>query len=249
MRCIRIADTPVRFRHGPLMQMDLSQEQISTIKSINQKVQKLGKEVPLIIIGYKGLNAHLTKTERQIIKLFSNLNPYSYGFSGPYFGITRLPKDLQIISGQSYTEKGKKKLIQDQYLPKSAFQAYQKLKTAIFKDLGLHLLVESGYRSAAYQTMTFLSYLEFYKFNVAKTAKRVAIAGYSEHGFPKGQALDFKTIDGHPTDANPEYFAKTKEYAWLKTNAARFGFSESYPKNNKQGIMYEPWHWALRKAV
>jgi serine/threonine protein kinase len=30
---------------------------------------------------------------------------------------------------------------------------------------------------------------------------------------------------------------------WLVTNAAQYGFEQSFPKNNTQGVSYEPWHW------
>ncbi|MGA7934447.1 MAG: D-alanyl-D-alanine carboxypeptidase family protein, partial [Kovacikia sp.] len=30
---------------------------------------------------------------------------------------------------------------------------------------------------------------------------------------------------------------------WLQANAAHYSFELSYPKNNPQGVNYEPWHW------
>jgi D-alanyl-D-alanine carboxypeptidase len=29
----------------------------------------------------------------------------------------------------------------------------------------------------------------------------------------------------------------------MKKNAARFNFELSFPRNNPQGVSYEPWHW------
>ncbi len=40
-----------------------------------------------------------------------------------------------------------------------------------------------------------------------------------------------------------ENFENTKAFQWLQTNAARFGFEMSFPKDNSQGVSYEPWHW------
>ncbi len=37
-------------------------------------------------------------------------------------------------------------------------------------------------------------------------------------------------------------FASSSAYAWLATNAYRYGFELSYPKNNPYYV-YEPWHW------
>ena len=78
-------------------------------------------------------------------------------------------------------------------------------------------------------------------------AERVAFPGYSEHGAPRWPAIDFVTMKGMPSDKNPLDFVSTEEYRWLLKNAHRFGFYLSYPKNNKDGIMYEPWHWRFEK--
>jgi LAS superfamily LD-carboxypeptidase LdcB len=102
----------------------------------------------------------------------------------------------------------------------------------------------SGYRSPAYQIFVFLWYLKFYKFNFPQTIKRAAIPGYSEHGFPERQAIDFITEDGSPSEKNPSDFEKTVEYRWLRKNADKFNFYETNPKNNNLGTMFEPWHWA-----
>ena len=40
-----------------------------------------------------------------------------------------------------------------------------------------------------------------------------------------------------------EDFADTKEYEWLLEHAKNYGFEMSFPKNNKQGLGFEPWHW------
>lgn len=38
-------------------------------------------------------------------------------------------------------------------------------------------------------------------------------------------------------------FEKTSAFKWLEENAAEFGFQLSYPKRNKIGVDYKPWHW------
>ena len=62
--------------------------------------------------------------------------------------------------------------------------------------------------------------------------------GYSEHH--TGRAVDV-TTDG--VTALEIEFEKTDAFRWLSANAARFGFSLSYPAGNPQGYAYEPWHW------
>lgn len=67
-----------------------------------------------------------------------------------------------------------------------------------------------------------------------------AAPGFSEHH--TGNAVDV-TTEGSP--ALEEAFERTACFAWLQLNAARFGFSMSYPRDNPYGIAYEPWHWCF----
>lgn len=215
--------------------------------SILKKIEKENKNGEAKIIDFDSFFKLLNKDEKILVERFRDINPKIYGFKGPYLGIQGVPKNLVAISNQKYKLKNKIKKIETQYLPKPVFAAYKKLNDAIYKDIGKKLLVESGYRSPAYQIVTFFYFFYFYKFNFLKTIKRVAIPGYSEHGFPKGQAVDFFTTEGVPSDERPLDFAKTIEYKWLLKNANKFGFYLSYPRNNKLGMMFEPWHWQFRK--
>ena len=38
-------------------------------------------------------------------------------------------------------------------------------------------------------------------------------------------------------------FENTAAFHWLEANAARYSFELSFPRDNPQGISYEPWHW------
>ena len=40
-----------------------------------------------------------------------------------------------------------------------------------------------------------------------------------------------------------EEFERSPAFAWLKRHASRFGFRLSYPRRNRHGMAYEPWHW------
>lgn len=62
--------------------------------------------------------------------------------------------------------------------------------------------------------------------------------GFSEHH--SGCAVDL-AAPGAPVLT--EDFERTATFAWLNQHAARFGFTLSYPRNNAQGYIYEPWHW------
>ena len=71
--------------------------------------------------------------------------------------------------------------------------------------------------------------------------KENTLPGFSEHH--SGRAVDFLSDNSYSLSVE---FEKTKTFKWLTENANKYGFYLSYPKNNKDGIMYEPWHWMYR---
>ena len=74
--------------------------------------------------------------------------------------------------------------------------------------------------------------------SIDEILKISAAPGYSEHH--SGRAIDL-TAPGYA--ALEEEFEKSPSFAWLRRHARRFGFALSYPRNNRRGIAYEPWHW------
>ena len=69
----------------------------------------------------------------------------------------------------------------------------------------------------------------------------VAPPGHSEH--TTGYAIDFAIRpQGNCPDAEA-CMAVRAPYKWLLANGARFGFEQSFPAGNKQGVKWEPWHW------
>jgi D-alanyl-D-alanine carboxypeptidase len=62
--------------------------------------------------------------------------------------------------------------------------------------------------------------------------------GCSEHH--SGRAVDVGCAGTAPLE---ESFETTPAFAWLQRHAAAFGFSLSYPRGNRHGYLYEPWHW------
>ena len=67
--------------------------------------------------------------------------------------------------------------------------------------------------------------------------------GYSEHH--TGRAVDVGTPGARSLEDD---FEDTPAFRWLTTNAGRFGFVLSFPRDNAQGYVYEPWHWCHRPA-
>jgi LAS superfamily LD-carboxypeptidase LdcB len=217
------------------------------IDSILKKISTYGKKHIAEKLTFPQLRKLLNKEEYEIVVRVVNGNPKKLGFRGPRYGIQPVPKDLIIVSKQSYKRNNKTHVLRPQLVPKKVFKAYLSLTRELKKETGRTLLIESAYRSPANQSIVFLHYLKLNNWNIAKTASRVALPGYSEHGYPTNQALDFMTLQGVPTDKNPLAFQNTAEYKWLLKRAQEFGFYLSYPKGNKWGVMFEPWHWSFRK--
>ena len=96
------------------------------------------------------------------------------------------------------------------------------------------LIVDSGYRSVAYQTRIIARRLAGGQ-SIARIMAFVAPPGYSEHH--TGRAFDLV-----PSDAA---FADTDTYRWLSHNAGRFGFRETLPAAGEDSASWEPWHWAF----
>lgn len=192
------------------------------------------------IIDFDNFYQLFSNEEIEIIKRYMAINPEEIGCKLPYLGLEDNPGEIIPIANQVFTFNGQEQIRPCQYLPKITYEAYQKLNEAIKKELNKNLLVLYGYRSPARQVFAFFdSLVRHYNFDFLKTSKRFFFPTYSEHVFTKRQAIDFMTSEG----IKGVGFEKTDEYKWLKENAGRFGFIESYPLNNKFDVMYEPWHW------
>ncbi len=120
-----------------------------------------------------------------------------------------------------------------------AAQAWRKMQAAAASD-GAHLLPLSAFRSVARQTLIVRRKLARGQ-RIEDVLRVSAVPGCSEHH--TGRALDL----GSPRHPKLEVtFARTREFRWLRRHARRFGFHLSYPRGNRQGIVYEPWHWCWR---
>lgn len=120
-----------------------------------------------------------------------------------------------------------------------AAAAWKRMRAAAARDR-VHLLQLSGYRSVARQTRVIRRKLAAGE-NIDAILRFVAAPGCSEHH--TGRALDIGSPVHPQLDAD---FARTAEFRWLRRHASRFGFHLSYPRRNRHGIGYEPWHWCWR---
>jgi D-alanyl-D-alanine carboxypeptidase len=123
-----------------------------------------------------------------------------------------------------------------QWLQPRAARALARLREAALHD-GIELQVVSAFRSIEYQ----LGIVErkLARGQTMEDLLRISAApGYSEHH--SGRCVDF-TTPGYTT--LEEEFERSSAFGWLERSAARFGFALSYPRGNRHGIAYEPWHW------
>ncbi len=99
----------------------------------------------------------------------------------------------------------------------------------------LPIQVVSAYRSFGTQSALKRNYLTTYGTGANSFS---ADQGYSEHQL--GTTADLASADSGSTLETT--FDLTSTFAWLTSNAYRYGFILSYPKNNAY-YQYEPWHW------
>ena len=103
---------------------------------------------------------------------------------------------------------------------------------------GVTLLIVSGFRGIDYQARLIRK-----KINAGQIVSDIlqvnAAPGFSEHH--TGRAVDIATPGSRPLT---EEFEHSEAFRWLTANAARYGFSMTYPRENAYGFIYEPWHWA-----
>ncbi|MBD2325949.1 D-alanyl-D-alanine carboxypeptidase family protein [Alkalinema sp. FACHB-956] len=124
-------------------------------------------------------------------------------------------------------------------LRKAAAQAYKEMAAAAQTE-GISLMPLSAFRSISEQEQVFLS-LKQQRIQTAEQRAAVsAPPGYSEHH--TGYAIDIGDGNVPATNLSPD-FEQTAAFKWLQANAPRYNFEMSFPKNNKQGVSYEPWHW------
>ena len=116
------------------------------------------------------------------------------------------------------------------------------LQAAAQQD-GIALLLVSAFRSLEYQRQIFERKIAAGQ-PLEEILKVNTPPGYSEHH--TGRAIDL-TTPGSPPLA--EEFETTAAFAWLVRHAQRFDFAMTYPRENRFGIAYEPWHWAVQELA
>ena len=101
----------------------------------------------------------------------------------------------------------------------------------------IHLRVFSAYRSSKKQRFLYLQEIS----RSGLQQRSVAKPGHSEHQL--GTAVDLCGLD--PETVASSEFGETRMGVWLTDNAVRFGFRQTYTKENTRAAGYipEPWHF------
>jgi len=115
--------------------------------------------------------------------------------------------------------------------------SWQEMQAAA-RDDGITLLIVSGFRSIEYQASLIRNKIESGQ-SLSEILAVNAAPGFSEHH--TGHAIDIASPGSRPLT---EEFEASTAFAWLQQEASRFGFSMTYPRENRQGFIYEPWHWS-----
>ncbi|MCC5638689.1 D-alanyl-D-alanine carboxypeptidase family protein [Nostoc sp. CHAB 5844] len=155
------------------------------------------------------------------------------------------PQDNNVVLGHlAYPEAPESELVPitadgQIKMRKAAAEKYRAMTQAA-RSAGVILVPISGFRSVKEQEQLFFNVGAQRNQTPAQRAALSAPPGHSEHH--TGYAVDIG--DGAAPGTNLQAdFDRTKAFGWLQANAARFGFEISFPKDNVQGVSYEPWHW------
>jgi D-alanyl-D-alanine carboxypeptidase len=140
---------------------------------------------------------------------------------------TYAPADLTGLSNGVY------KVTRDGLKLREAAAAALEEMAAAAQAEGVSFTAASAYRSYDYQVEVYNRVVK--EMGQEAADRESARGGHSQH--QTGLALDFYPID--------DSFAKTAASEWLKKNAARFGWSISFPDGYEAitGYRWESWHY------
>lgn len=124
-------------------------------------------------------------------------------------------------------------------LRRAAARSYREMVAAAQQE-GVSLSPISAFRTIDDQKYLYFDVKAQRGQGPSERAKVSAPPGYSEHH--TGYAVDIGDANVPAVNLS-QSFDQTAAYRWLEANAARYSFEISFPKDNKQGVSYEPWHW------
>lgn len=211
-------------QNAKLKKFDLVYSQMSIsfqkeVKIPNEKKAEFISDIENLFVQEKNILDEFSSDDLSLYYLIDKTHNVSSEYE---------PKNLQHLTSNEYYAVNKNNLS----LRPEANAALFELAQAATAD-GIHLTVSSTYRSYEYQKNLFNYWVSV---DGLKEAEREsARPGTSQHQL--GLALDFAPVD--------DAFDKTPEGAWVYKNAAKYGWSLSFPQGYEEitGYRWECWHF------
>lgn len=177
----------------------------------------------------KVLSGGFSVFQQRILSLLESINiPLDYGITH-MLPMQREASELTGIGADVFDRQ--------QMLLLPAAAAWRQMRRQALLDQ-VELLPVSAFRSIDYQAELLQRKLSQGE-RMAEILSVSAAPGFSEHH--SGRAID---IASNRENALEESFEASTSFNWLLRNAAEYGFSLSYARDNPHAIAYEPWHWA-----
>ncbi len=249
--------------------VDLKLKNIILQQNKNFEVDYFQKFVPVAKVNYKSEKCNYY-IQLDIVYDYINNNFKIYSVNDLLLNLCN-EKNKLINEGLlatcticSFFPVDKTKAVQNDYKPKKitslesmGFEGY--VSSDIFNDLkdlvtdainnGYNIFITSAYRSYSDQVEVFDYWVKrdmiLYGTTQKEAIKRAntysAIPGFSEHQL--GTTVD---INAFECNAFEGYCQPNEDlWKWLKQNARKYGFAQSYPENRESetGYIAEPWHY------
>ena len=161
---------------------------------------------------------------------------------------TERNQNKSLLGHLPYQEASKDELIlfsPGVYVHKEIYANFKQMQLRA-AERGVSLKLLSGYRSINLQRDIFYENKSIRNQTAIERSWDSAPPGYSEHS--TGYAIDVG--DGNYPNTHFEVeFENTPAFKWMKRYAPKYHFVLSFPRNNKQGVTYEPWHWRFEGTV
>jgi LAS superfamily LD-carboxypeptidase LdcB len=211
------------------LQSTIAQTNTSLSSALSAQQQNVGV-IQQQLGGFQSQVGNLSGTLNTLQKLAQTDPELLKKYSKVYFlNENYVPARLSEIPSDYEYSNNKQLLIQSDVLPHLLSMIDAATST------GIKLYAFSAYRSFAEQKALKSEYSIVYGAGTANSFS--ADQGYSEHQL--GTALDMITSGlGGVLDG----FDGTNAYQWMLSNAYKYGFVLSYPKDNGYYV-FEPWHW------
>lgn len=190
------------------------------------------------------LQEGLSDIEKKFLKKILRLRPADLGSRTPPQDTGQKKVIYHALENQPVFQNGERLSFLAPLVSEPVYQSFESMMSAMEKDIGKRMYIESGHRSMGYHLYNFLKYLRSsHNYSLIKTGRLNALPGYSQHNIRDNHAVDLINAEGINGDPNAEEYENLPEHQWMLKHAEEFGFTLTYPRGNPWGIDFEPWHW------